>query len=638
MQTNGKNLYKYVHNRYSNESKIKKNRLKTFMANVKKFVYVSTLEKWTENENQIIPESGKWFKSIVFRADNNTIYNRGKAYGLSTENAQRITDLETAKAALEAHLKSQTVSAAANKGIEVTVSGASDAFKTYTIGAIVDGKTVTVGESGIAATKTLEYVATSGNVAAHINLKNAAGEVESTIQVSDIIGNGVIDHTSYDKESNSLSLFFKQADGALKEEKVDMKELIDINDIFIGADSQNYLKVSNDASTATFDVKIKTMAETSYAPGSIVTGLVDSADVKKYIDSRSSDLGITAEGDDYIDASVDAAVDNKHVNISVDVQDISVVAGQAGAYNAEGAQTSAPVHGTLTGVDKSLVDGAQAATAIKSYVDGEVAIEAARADAKIVAAVKALDKASSKVDGTNVHVDYKEEDGIVTIEGITEDYATVNRTATSSTAETPASDASIAVTVGDEGKLVKASDLASVAGFAADKVTEEAHRVDKKIKDLSVEAAGDSYVKAEIDAANNKKVNVSAQVADLTLTSAEGVDSTLAGEAGKLVDASEAASKVSGFVNARIAEEVKKLHSDATSADGTNVTVKVTEVDGKLSAVNVTENYAEVVVTTVASGNASFTVKSGDENKLVKASDLKAAVDYIEDIYGWEEL
>lgn len=608
------------------------------MANVKKFVYVSTAEKWTENESHIIPESGKWFKSIVFRADNNTIYNRGKAYGLSTENAQRITDLETAKAALEAHLKSQTVSAAANKGIEVAVTGEAEDFKTYTIGVVADGKTVTVGESGIAASKTLEYVAASGSVAAHIELKNAAGEVESTIQVSDIIGNGVIDHTSYDKESNSLSLFFMQADGALKEEKIDMKEFIDINDIFIGADSQNYLKVSNDASTATFDVKIKSMAETSYAEGSVVTGLVDAADVKKYIDSRSSDLGITAEGDDYIDASVNAAVDNKHVKVSVDVQDITVVAGQAGAYNAEGVQTTAPVHGTLTGVDKSLVDGAQAATAIKSYVDGEVAIEAARTDAKIVAAVKALDKTSSKVDGTNVHVDYKEEDGIVTIEGITEDYATVSRTATSSTAETPASDASIAVTVGDEGKLVKASDLASVAGFAADKVTEEAHRVDKKIKDLSVEAAGDSYVKAEIDGVNNKKINVSAQVADLTLTSAEGVDSTLAGEAGKLVDASEAASKVSGFVNARIAEEVKKLHSDATSADGTNVTVKVTEVDGKLSAVNVTENYAEVTVTTVASGNASFTVKSGDENKLVKASDLKAAVDYIEDIYGWEEL
>lgn len=606
------------------------------MSNVKKFVYVSTLEKWTENENQIIPESGKWFKSIVFRADNNTIYNRGKAYGLSTENAQRITDLETAKAALEAHLKSQTVSAAANKGIEVAVAG--ENFKTYTIGVVVDGKTVTVGESGIAATKTLEYVAASGNVAAHIDLKNAAGEVESTIQVSDIIGNGVIDHTSYDKESNSLSLFFKQADGTLKEEKVNMKELIDIDDIFIGDDSQNYLKVTNDASTATFGVKIKTMAETSYTPGSIVTGLADSADVKKYIDSRSSDLGITAEGDDYIDASVNAAVDNKHVNISVDVQDISVVAGQAGAYNAEGAQTSAPVHGTLTGVDKSLVDGAQAATAIKSYVDGEVAIEAARADAKIVAAVKALDKASSKVNGTNVHVDYKEEDGIVTIEGITEDYATVNRVKTSSTAETPAADASIAVASGDEGKLVKASDLAAVAGFAADKVTEEAHRVDKKIKDLSVEAAGDSYVKAEIDAANNKKVNVSAQVTDLTLTSTKGVDSTLAGEAGKLVDASEAASKVSGFVNARIAEEIAKLDSDSTSTDGTNVTVKVTEVDGKLSAVNVTENYAKVTVTTVASGNASFTVKSGDEGKLVKASDLKAAVDYIEDIYGWEEL
>ena len=608
------------------------------MANVKKFVYVSTAEKWTANENHIIPESGKWYKSIVFRADNNTIYNRGKAYGLSAADAHRITDLETAKAALEAHLKSQTVSAAANKGIEVTVSGEADDFKTYTIGAIVDGKTVTVGESGIAAVKTLEYVAASGGVSAHIDLKNAAGEVESTIQVSDIIGNGVIDHTSYDKETNSLSLFFKPADGTLKEEKVDMKELIDIDDIFIGVDSQNYLKVTNDASTATFDVKIKKMAEASYAEGSIVTGLVDAADVKKYIDSKSSDLGVTAEGDDYIDASVDASVDNKHVKVSADVQDIAVVAGTVGVYDPEGAQTTAPVHGTLTGTEKSLVDGAQAATAIKSYVDGEVAIEAARADAKIVAAVKALDKASSKVDGTNVHVDYKEEDGIVTIEGITEDYATVNRVKTSSTAETPAADASIAVASGDEGKLVKASDLAAVAGFAADKVTEEAHRVDKKIKELSIEAAGDSYVKAEIDAANNKKVNVSAQVADLTVTSVADTDSTLTGESGKLVDASEAASKVSGFVNARIAEEIAKLDSEKTSADGSNITVKVTETDGKLSAVNVTEDYAEVTVTTVASGNASFTVKSGDEGKLVKASDLKAAVDYIEDIYGWEEL
>ena len=608
------------------------------MANVKKFVYVSTAEKWAANENHIIPESGKWYKSIVFRADNNTIYNRGKAYGLSAADAQRITDLETAKAALEAHLKSQTVSAAANKGIAVTVSGEADDFKTYTIGAIVDGKTVTVGESGIAAAKTLEYVAASGNVAAHIDLKNAAGEVESTIQVSDIIGNGVIDHTSYNKETNSLSLFFKQADGTLKEEKVDMKELIDINDIFIGVDSQDYLKVTNDASTATFDVKIKKMAEASYAEGNIVTGLVDAADVKKYIDTQSSDLAVTAEGDDYIDASVNAAVDNKHVKVSADVQDIAVVAGTVGVYDPEGVQTTAPVHGTLTGTEKSLVDGAQAATAIKSYVDGEVAIEAARADAKIVAAVKALDKASSKVDGTNVHVDYKEEDGIVTIEGITEDYATVNRVKTSSTAETPAADASIAVASGDEGKLVKASDLAAVAGFAADKVTEEAHRVDKKIKDFSVEAAGDSYVKAEIDAANNKKVNVSAQVADLTLTSVADTDSTLTGEAGKLVDASEAASKVSGFVNARIAEEIAKLDSEKTSADGSNITVKVTETDGKLSAVNVTEDYAEVTVTTVASGNASFTVKSGDEGKLVKASDLKAAVDYIEDIYGWEEL
>ena len=37
--------------------------------------------------------------------------------------------------------------------------------------------------------------------------------------------------------------------------------------------------------------------------------------------------------------------------------------------------------------------------------------------------------------------------------------------------------------MGDEAKLVKASDLKAVADYAADKVTEEAHRVDKKIAD-----------------------------------------------------------------------------------------------------------------------------------------------------------
>lgn len=71
------------------------------MANVKKFVYVSSAAQWEANKQYITESTGKWFKSIVFRADTNEIYNRGKAYGLSVADAQRVTDLESAVAALE---------------------------------------------------------------------------------------------------------------------------------------------------------------------------------------------------------------------------------------------------------------------------------------------------------------------------------------------------------------------------------------------------------------------------------------------------------------------------------------------------------------------------------------------------------
>lgn len=71
------------------------------MANVKKFVYISSAAKWTENVANITAETGKWYKSIVFRADTNEIYNRGKAYGVSAADGQRITNLETAVAALQ---------------------------------------------------------------------------------------------------------------------------------------------------------------------------------------------------------------------------------------------------------------------------------------------------------------------------------------------------------------------------------------------------------------------------------------------------------------------------------------------------------------------------------------------------------
>lgn len=425
---------------------------------------------------------------VYFMAKYNQIVAKGTVYGVDPKTGTEIVSL--------------TEILGGTKGPDGTVTVdfsnlnyyASEGTKTI-IGAIesIDAK-VKAEMDKLAASKTLnenyeftgqiKYVAAGGGKAAHIALVDEAGTELSTIPVSDIIGNGVLKTSAYDAATGMLTLTFAQADGTEKAIEVDLKAMLDINDISIADGSKNYLEVAlGEASAegktqAVFGAKIVKVAEATDAK----TGLVDAKDVKDYVDGKTTDLAVTAEGDAYVSASVKAD-NNKKVVVATNVKDVTYTAGTHATYNAEGGVDTSAVAANVSGVANALVDGAQAVTAIKSYVDFVVAEEALRADAKVLAAVKALDKASDTVDGSNVHVTYKEEDGIVTIESVTEDYATVTRVATTSTSDTPATNASLTVTVGDEEKLVKAKDLKAVADYAADKVTEEAHRVDKKIAD-----------------------------------------------------------------------------------------------------------------------------------------------------------
>ena len=334
----------------------------------------------------------------------------------------------------------------------------------------------------------LKYVAAvTGGAAAHLALVDETGKelAESTVNVSDIIGNGVLESSAYNKETGILTLTFKTAAGGTNPVDVNLAAMLDINDIMIANDSTNYLKVDlsgAENSQAVFSVKTVKVADATAQK----TGLADAKDVQDYVKSQTTDLAVTAAGDAYVSARVDADTDKKHVIVSTNVKDVTANAGTPGTWSvsADGvASLAGEVAPTISGVENSLVDGKQAAEAVKTYVDAKVAAEAAERAAKIEAAVKALDKTSATVDGTNVHVAYKEEDGIVTIESVTEDYATVNRTATTSTTDTPATNAAIAVT--DGTKLVTGADLEKVAAYAADKVAEEQHRVDKKIAETT---------------------------------------------------------------------------------------------------------------------------------------------------------
>ena len=113
--------------------------------------------------------------------------------------------------------------------------------------------------------------------------------------------------------------------------------------------------------------------------------------------------------------------------------------------------------------------------------------------------------------------------------------------------------------------------------------------VDGVVAGKNVSAEGDSYVNAT---ASDNKVTVATQIGNLTFTQGSGSDSTLSGTANKLIDSSDAADKISQFVNARIGEDIAKLDSEITSTNGMNVQVKVTETDGKISGVDITDNTA----------------------------------------------
>ena len=127
---------------------------------------------------------------------------------------------------------------------------------------------------------------------------------------------------------------------------------------------------------------------------------------------------------------------------------------------------------------------------VKDYVDGEVAIEAARADAKILASIKALDKEATPVgENANVHFSYSQADGIVTINDFTIEYTGVTRTEKSGAVGSEGHVAP-AITITNGDKLAKGSDIEKVAKYVDDKIAEEIEKLDKAESTVSESGEG----------------------------------------------------------------------------------------------------------------------------------------------------
>ena len=155
-------------------------------------------------------------------------------------------------------------------------------------------------------------MAGTADAGASIQLQDADNTALNTIPVSNIIGNGVLDHSTYDKQKNELHLFFKTPQPDVYNEVViPIGEILDINDIFIKNDSSIYLTATADTSVMNLGVLLQDVS-TADADHN---GLASAKAIREYVDSKSTTLSVEAAGDAYVDASVDAN-NNKKINVA----------------------------------------------------------------------------------------------------------------------------------------------------------------------------------------------------------------------------------------------------------------------------------------------------------------------------------
>lgn len=512
----------------------------------------------------------------------------------------------------------------------------------------VDGTTILVDSiHGLKSGLKIAYVAEHGSVGAQLQLQDKDGNVQGdAIEVSEIVGDGILKDSVYHQDTNVLELRFGNGKTYSAKDpttytvvNVDLQKLIDINDVFIGDDSSIYLKATLDASTVTLGTKMQDPASATES----ATGLADAWKVKQYVDSKANDLEVTGAGDGtYINLEQDGT-NKKKLNASAFVNELTYAAGTDDAHPA-----------TLTG-EAGLIDGAQAATAITNFVNQRLSQK-----------VDTLDASIDSIGTTFVEVGVAEVDGKITNVKVTEHVGSISGTATDLTGTAGLIDganAASAVKTYVDGQIdasIKALD-ADITSDDATYTTVEVVEVDGKITDVVVSqtksvitasanalsatagiadgsefAAGvKTYVDGQIDALDSE-LNITSDDASLTFDAsvvngkiveghigyvkstvdAGANDLNLTGTAGFVTG--EAIAKIKAYVDAKAGA----LDSDITESDSSAfVSATIAIVDGALNAddSSISVKYADL---TAAPG--TITVNAAG---IATGNDVKKAVE-----------
>ena len=136
------------------------------------------------------------------------------------DNTQGLVDAVNAKGYIDEQVAKATSKVAVGTGLKLNVAENQDDSSTYTI----------------SPDFSLAYHAKTQDTSAYIAIEKDSS-VFGSIPISDIIGNGVLNDTSYNPSTGILTLNCNTADGVGKSENVDLHAMLDINDMSVAQES-----------------------------------------------------------------------------------------------------------------------------------------------------------------------------------------------------------------------------------------------------------------------------------------------------------------------------------------------------------------------------------------------------------------
>lgn len=196
---------------------------------------------------------------IYFLTKTQEIVTQGVAYGLSTDVQAQIANIKSILKTFDNN----------GNGTEDSVKAAIDAVQTA-----LDAYKADNDAKRALLVKTVAYNADTKA----IDFTSENGTTVQSIKASDIIGNHIVESSSYDAVTNHLTLTFKGAEAPVNVD-IDLGKMLDMNDVISG-DATHF--------TAEYADGKLTITPVTATVASDTVGLADAKDVKSYVDAAVS--------------------------------------------------------------------------------------------------------------------------------------------------------------------------------------------------------------------------------------------------------------------------------------------------------------------------------------------------------------